>query len=300
MLRLYVGALPAPLAPQLELDLPEAAARHVQVRRLQPGDKLVLFDGAGQDWPCEVLAMGRREVRVRVGEPVVGLPELPLAVTLACGMPANERMDALVEKAAELGAAALQPLICERSVLRLAGERAERRREHWQAVSASASEQSGRARVMQVHAVQSLQAWLAALGANAAMPLTAQRIVLSTGPGHQTLPARLAADAASAANARHLAGAGLHHAAVVPVDVALAVADAGPSQQAGAPTRAHASAPPLHLLSGPEGGFSPAEDAAAVAQGFQRASLGPRVLRADTAPLVALAWLSTQWSGRAA
>ena len=74
-----------------------------------------------------------------------GLPELPLAVTLAVGVPTNERMDALVEKATELGVAAIQPLWTERAVLRLDGERAERRRAHWQAVAVAASEQSGRA-----------------------------------------------------------------------------------------------------------------------------------------------------------
>jgi 16S rRNA (uracil1498-N3)-methyltransferase len=266
MLRLYVSA---PLVPGQELALPEAAARHVQVRRLQPGNALVLFDGGGMDWPGEVLSMGRREVTVRVGQPVPGLPELPMAITLACGMPANERMDALVEKAAELGASALQPLICERSVLRLAGERAERRREHWQAVAASASEQSGRALVMQVGPVLSLQAWLAVQidatparaqhspPEQASALASARRFILSTGAGHQSLPALLAFR--------------------------------GPHSGPAGPERPKA----LSLLSGPEGGFSPAEDAAAVACGFQRASLGPRVLRADTAPLAALAWLAS-------
>ena len=58
--------------------------------------------------------------------------ELPLDVTMAVGMPANERMDALVEKACELGVAAIQPLVCERSVLRLTGERAQKKVAHWQ------------------------------------------------------------------------------------------------------------------------------------------------------------------------
>ena len=74
-------------------------------------------------------------------------------MTLALGVPANERMDALVEKASELGAAAIQPLVCARSVVRLAGERAEARQRHWQAVAASASEQCGRARVTAVRPV---------------------------------------------------------------------------------------------------------------------------------------------------
>ncbi len=102
--------------------------------------------------------MGRRDVTVRVGTPCAVDRELRCAVTLALGMPANERMDALVEKATELGVARLQPLLCERSVLRLDGERAARKREHWQAVAIAACEQSGRARVPVVEPVQSLAA----------------------------------------------------------------------------------------------------------------------------------------------
>ena len=104
--------------------------------------------------------------------------ELPLAVTLAIGIPANERMDGLVEKATELGAAALQPLVCERSVVRLAGERAEARQRHWQAVAASASEQCGRVRVPRIAGPTRFDAWLRELDA-AAVP----RRALGAEPG---------------------------------------------------------------------------------------------------------------------
>ena len=157
-LRLFVEH---PLAEGAAFALPPGAARHAQVRRVQPGDALVLFDGAGADWPAEVTAMGRHDVQVRVGAPQAVDRELPWPVTLAVGMPANERMDWLVEKATELGVARLQPLVCERSVLRLAGERAERKREHWQAIAVAASEQCGRARVPVVEPVWPLARWLA-------------------------------------------------------------------------------------------------------------------------------------------
>ena len=160
-----------------EMSLPPGAARHAQVRRVQPGDVLNLFDGRGADWPAEVLSMGRSEVTVRVGEPVALRSELACAVTLALGMPANDRMDALVEKASELGVAVLQPLLCERSVLRLDGERAERKRLHWQAVAVAACEQSGRARVPVVEPVRSLQHWLAAGHADGY--IEGQRLLLS-------------------------------------------------------------------------------------------------------------------------
>ncbi|MDP3086339.1 MAG: RsmE family RNA methyltransferase, partial [Rubrivivax sp.] len=129
-IRLYVDT---PLHEGAEMSLPPGPARHAQVRRVQPGDALILFDGGGGEWPARVLAMGRSEVWVAVGANLPVDRELALAVTLAVGMPANERMDILVEKATELGVACIQPLVCERSVLRLSGERAERRREHWQA-----------------------------------------------------------------------------------------------------------------------------------------------------------------------
>lgn len=155
----------AVLASGLELELPEGAARHVQVLRLQPGDAVVLFDGRGGEWSAQVARMGRREVAVVVGSHQDVQRELPISVTLALGMPTNDRMDSLVEKATELGVAAIQPLVCERSVLRLDGERAAKKVAHWQSVAESACEQSGRTRVPVVHAVQTLKHWVEAADA---------------------------------------------------------------------------------------------------------------------------------------
>ncbi|WP_199873393.1 16S rRNA (uracil(1498)-N(3))-methyltransferase [Ideonella sp. A 288] len=233
-----------PLTAGLELALPPGAARHVQVLRLQPGAALTLFDGRGGEWSAEVLQMGRRDVvaRVQAHHPIDR--ELRRAVTLALGMPANERMDTLVEKATELGVATVQPLVCERSVLRVAGERAERKAAHWQAIATAACEQSGRNRVPEVAAPLSFREWLAGLG-DAGDPASL-RWLLSLDP---TAP-------------RLLSHAGL------------------------------AEAHRVTVLSGPEGGLGPDEQASAVARGFVPVSLGPRVLRADTAPLAALACLA--------
>jgi 16S rRNA (uracil1498-N3)-methyltransferase len=173
-IRLYVET---PLAAGLALPLPPGPARHAQVRRVQPGDALLLFDGRGGEWPAVVTTMGRSEVRVVVGEHVDVERESPSPVTIAFGMPANDRMDALVEKATELGVAAIQPLVCERSVLRLDGERAERKREHWHGVAVAASEQCGRTRLPLIHPVLTLPAWLARLPART--PTGAARWLLS-------------------------------------------------------------------------------------------------------------------------
>lgn len=171
--RLYVDDA---LQADRVLLLPQGAARHVQVLRLQPGHELTLFNGEDGEWRAQVVRMGRDSVQVRVmaHEPVNR--ELPCLVTLAIGMPANERTDMLVEKATELGVAGIQPVLCERSVLRLHGERAERRVAHWQGVAVAASEQSGRTRVPHVAQVAALREWLAALGAP---PAHGTRFVLS-------------------------------------------------------------------------------------------------------------------------
>lgn len=238
-LRLFVDA-PAPLATGQVLDLPPGPARHVQVRRLQPGDALTVFDGRGGEWAATVQQMGRTQVTVQVGAHDPVEREAPCAVTLAVGMPANDRMDWLVEKATELGVAEIRPLVTERSVLRLDGERAERKRQHWQAVAVAAAEQCGRTRVPMVHPVR-------ALAGTEALP--------SAGAGGQGWVLSVAPGAKPASVLRSMSG-------------------------------------PHWLLSGPEGGLTDGELARALAAGAQALSLGPRVLRAETAPLAALALLT--------
>ena len=140
-----------PLSIGLTLDLPAGAARHVQVLRMQPGMTITLFDGNGEgrggEYEAVIERMGKSSVAVQVTTHHLIEREAPLAVHLALGVPANERMDWLVEKATELGVASIQPLMTERGVLRLAGERADKKQTHWQAIAHAACEQSGRNRV---------------------------------------------------------------------------------------------------------------------------------------------------------
>ncbi len=267
-LRLFVDT---PLHAGLELPLPAAAARHAQVRRVQPGDLLLLFDGSGQDWPARVLQMGRQQVQVRVGDvPVAVLRELPWAVTLALAVPANERMDILIEKATELGVSAVQPLMSERSVLRLSGERAQRKQEHWQAVAVAACEQSGRAQVPVVAPLLSWGRWLQSSstptqtdgGASAVGAPVQLRWLLSLQPGAPAL--------------------------------ATQIRQRGWDDLSPPSPPSPRSRPTICTLSGPEGGLTPDEEWAAQAAGFVAVNLGPRVLRAETAPLAVLAWLALQ------
>lgn len=251
MPRLYC---PLPLVCGSTLDLPAAAARHVQVLRLQPGDTVTLFNhGAGWDGPMQspggefsatVTAMGRSSVQVRVDTHQATEREAARAVHLAVCMPANERMDWLVEKATELGVTSIQPLMSERSVLRLSGERAIKKQQHWHSVAVSACEQCGGNRVPLVHPISSLAAWLKT-GAAADAGAGVQRLLLALHEG------------------------------------ATPLRDTARLTQGG-----------VTLLSGPEGGLSRAEEAAAMDCGFAPVSLGARVLRAETAALVGLALLA--------
>lgn len=154
-----------PLRAGEDLALPDGPARHAQVLRLQPGATVRLFDGSGGEWRARIVRMGGRS-HVDVAVEAAGLAavdrELATEVVLALGMPANDRMEAVIEKATELGVAAIQPLICERSVLRLDRERADKKVAHWQAVAIAACEQCGRTRLPRIRPVASLRDWLQA------------------------------------------------------------------------------------------------------------------------------------------
>lgn len=150
------------LAPGAEIALPEAAARHaVTVLRLQVGDTLNLFNGSGGEYSARLVAVSKREARVRLIEFLAAERESPVTITLALGISAGERMDYSLQKATELGVAAIQPLATERSVVKLAGERADKRRSHWQNLVIAACEQCGRNRIPAVAAIAPLTSWLA-------------------------------------------------------------------------------------------------------------------------------------------
>ncbi|WP_295984233.1 16S rRNA (uracil(1498)-N(3))-methyltransferase [uncultured Variovorax sp.] len=174
---------PVPLSAGASLALPAGAARHVQVLRMQPGDTLTLFDGTGGEYAATVERMGRSDVSVAVGSHLPVEREAPHAVHLAVGMPANERMDWLVEKATELGVASIQPLATAHGVLRLAGERAEKKRAHWEAIAIAACEQCGRNRVPAIHPVRPFANWLETPAGPGA------RLILSLAEGTRSIAA---------------------------------------------------------------------------------------------------------------
>jgi 16S rRNA (uracil1498-N3)-methyltransferase len=142
------------------LELPETAAHHaLRVLRLRAGDALTLFDGSGGEWSATVASAARGRLAVEIGAWYDIERESPLRVTLVQGVSSGERMDATVQKATELGVATLQPVLGQKSVVKLAAERAAARVAHWRRVAIAACEQCGRNRLPEVLAVLSLDAY---------------------------------------------------------------------------------------------------------------------------------------------
>jgi len=235
---------PQPLVPGSVVDLPDAVAHHLHVVRQQAGDELVLFNGDGGQARARLVEIGKRRASAEVLALDAVDVELPFRVTLAQGLPEGSKMDWIVEKAVELGAAAIVPLAAQRSVVRLSGERADKRLAHWQGVVVSASEQCGRNRLADVAPVQDFQRWLGQEADGGVRILLSPRADASLAQWARATPAR---------------------------DVT--------------------------LLVGPEGGFTDQEEDAARAAGALALSMGPRVLRTETAGLAALAILAAGWGG---
>ena len=234
-----------PLTVGAAVDLPESVAHHLHVVRLQPGAALTLFDGRGGQYRASLLEVGKKRASASVDAFDAIDVELPWAVTLAQGLPEGSKMDWIVEKAVELGVAAVQPLAAQRSVVRLSGERLEKRQAHWQGVIESASEQSGRNRLAQLLPLTEFRRWIDTA------PQSPQPRILLSPRGTQSLAGWAQANAPQA----------------------------------------------LTLLVGPEGGFSAEEEDAAIAAGALPLTMGPRVLRTETAGLAALALLAGAWGG---
>lgn len=237
--RFYVDL---PLVVGVPATLSRAVTRHaLRALRLRQGEMLTLFNGRGGEYVAQLVEAREPEAEVLVVRFDPREAELPWPVTVAQGLSSGDRMDWTVEKAVELGAAAIAPLAMARSVVRLAGDRAASRRDHWQALAVAASEQCGRNRIATIEPVSALAAWLAAV------PDATLRLVLAPG------------------------GAPL-----------------GTLQRPPHGRR-------VVMLAGPEGGFTDEELAAVAETGFRATTLGPRILRTETAAAAALAMLSALW-----
>jgi 16S rRNA (uracil1498-N3)-methyltransferase len=227
------------LGPGAQFALAPEAAQHVaKALRLKAGDLITVFDGRGGEYEATIQRIDRERVDVKLGSWRGADVESGLEVGLVQGLPEADKMDWIIQKSVELGARWIQPIVCDRSVVRLSAERAAKREAHWRRVAIAACEQSGRNLIPEVRPTLAFQAWIAE-------PSAVGRWMLM--PGAAPLAAR--------------------------------------ARPAGA----------FELVTGPEGGFSEREQDLALSQGCEPVSLGPRVLRTETAPLAALAAINTLW-----
>ncbi len=147
------------------ITLTGQAARHLgRVLRQQPGDQVTLFDGAGHSGNAVIRRTGRQSVELELLELRAGGCESPLQLTLAMAMVRGDQMDLVIQKATELGATILQPLLTARSVIRLSERRMQKRLAHWQRLAASACEQCGRNTLPAINVPLAMPDWLGGLG----------------------------------------------------------------------------------------------------------------------------------------
>ncbi len=152
---------PPPLPAQGSFNLPADAAHHAsRVLRLREGDPVQMFDGEGRECHGVISDLSGKQVVVGDIVQVTTCRESPLQVVLAQALCSSEKMDWVIQKATELGAAEIQPLATERSVARLSAERAAKRTEHWQQVAISACEQCGRNVLPVIYPPLDIMVWL--------------------------------------------------------------------------------------------------------------------------------------------
>jgi 16S rRNA (uracil1498-N3)-methyltransferase len=250
-------AEPAPVEIRLS---PEESHHLVAVNRCGRGDPVVAFDGHGREWltECADPARSGAVLRVRSARPAA---TRPFAITLAQALPKGATMDDIVRQATEVGAARIVPLLSERTQVHLEGDRADKKVEKWRTTAIEAAKQCGNPWLPEIAPVTRLEDFLpsspATKGVAGETDAHPLKLVASLHAGTTTLRKALATYAA-----KH-----------------------------GHPPRA------ATWLVGPEGDFSPAEMTAAITAGFVPVTLGPLVLRSDTAALYALSILSNELGG---
>lgn len=151
---------PLPLEINLLLSLPDDIAHHIQVLRLKEGDVITLFNGEGGEYAASIEQIEKKRVSARLKTFSSREAELAHSLVLAQVLPEASKMDWIIEKAVELGATAIQPLISNRSVIRLSAERTTKKMGHWQGILASASAQCGRNRLPHLNEPLPYMSWI--------------------------------------------------------------------------------------------------------------------------------------------
>jgi 16S rRNA (uracil1498-N3)-methyltransferase len=213
-----------------------------KVLRLKVGDQFALFNGDGYDYVAKVIELSKHKTSVEIIDRYEVNHESPLKITLAQGLAAGDKMDWIIQKAVELGIQSIQPLLTERSIIKLDRERADKKLEHWRTVAISACEQTGRSIIPDILSPIHLVQWLS----NQNQTANSLKLILTP---------------AKAQNINHLEK---------------------PSS-------------PVVFMVGPEGGFSEKEMNLALSSSFVPVNFGKRVLRTETASVVALSIMQNLW-----
>ncbi len=162
MTRIYT---PQSLAIDEQVVLEKEPGVHlVGVLRMRSGDTLTVFNGDGFDYGAEIIQIGK-SVSLLIRDKTENFRESPLRISLAQGISRNDRMDYTLQKSVELGVVTIQPLITQKSSVKLNPDRIDNKVRHWQSVVVSACEQSGRSVVPPVATPLTLPEWLAQSGA---------------------------------------------------------------------------------------------------------------------------------------
>ena len=242
------------------LALRDAEAHHARdVLRMKHGDRVVVFSGRGREITAEVVDLAKNEVRLRRLQENE-TPPLRCRITLGQAIPKGKNMDLIVQKAVEIGAAEIAPLISERTIVDLDAKEAEQKREKWQQIAIEAAKQCGQNWLPRIHAPQKLKEFFGVATALRAVPTS-----------HS--------DVATAFDLRLIGS-------LQPDAIHLKKVLTDHVQQ-------HGDRPKnILMLVGPEGDFTPAELALAKSNGCLPITLGPIILRVETAAIYCLSVLS--------
>ena len=231
------------------LALTGSDAHHSRdVLRMKRGEKLVLFNGCGREITAEIIDLGRNEIRLRKLHEAE-TPPLRCRIVLGQAVPKGKNMDLIVQKAVEIGADQIAPIISDRTVVQVDTESAVQKQAKWQQIAVEAAKQCGQNWLPRVHAPRKLAEFFDAATSNAGFDLL---LIGSLQPDAQHLK-RILSDYSSEHQQR-------------PQSVL--------------------------MLVGPEGDFTPAELSLARRHGCQPITLGPIILRVETAAIYCLSVLS--------
>ena len=238
------------------LVLTNAEAHHARdVLRLKRGDKLVVFNGRGREITAEIVDLAKDEIDLRKLHEAETTP-LRCRITLGQAIPKGKNMDVIVQKAVEIGAAEIAPILSDRTVVHVDLESAAQKQAKWQQVAIEAAKQCGQNWLPQVRAPRKLRDFFSDVGVDVRVPTRSFSFDL-----------RLIGSLQS--DARHLKKILANYS----------------SERGQLPTS-------VLMLVGPEGDFTPAELALARSHGCQPITLGPVVLRVETAAIYCLSILS--------